>query len=330
MNVRRWYIPIAVGWTVLVAVLVVVAPVPLLDRLPDPLATHWGLSGRADGASPYWLDALVMVLLWLVIAGLPLYRLIRGDALRRRHDRRWMCAVLAGGGVFVLALQTMTILANLDRTDWRDAAPVGPGTLLAVFGVSALAGAIGWALARPGPDEEPPASGRRPPRPLRTLRSGERAVWVSSATAGWAVTAGSGLLLLAVLLGVLPPLETEHRIVLAVTTGVSAVAALALSGVRVQVNARGLAVAFGPLRWPVRRIPLDRIDRAFVDKRWPADVGGWGYRVRPGSSTVMIRGGECLVVRYGSGRELAISVDDAERGAALLNSLVAERDNDRS
>ncbi|MFO7250614.1 MAG: DUF1648 domain-containing protein [Actinomycetes bacterium] len=329
MNVRRWYIPIAIVWTVLVPVLATAAPVPLLDRLPDPLATHWGPAGRPDDASPYWLDALILVLMWAAIAAVPLYRLIRGDALRRRHDRGWMCAVLAGGGVFTLALQAMTILANLDRAHWRDAAPIGIGTLLAVFGAAALAGAAAWALARIGPDEEEPAT-ERPPRPLRPLRSGERAVWVSSATAGWAVATGAGLLVLAVLLGVVIPAAPEYRITLAASTGVSALVLLALSGVRVQVTARGLAVAFGPLRWPRRRIPLDRIDRAFVQQRWPFDVGGWGYRVRPGGSTVMIRGGECLVVRYGSGRELAVSVDDAERGAALLNSLVAERDNDRS
>lgn len=41
----------------------------------------------------------------------------------------------------------------------------------------------------------------------------------------------------------------------------------------------------------------------------------------------MLRGGECLVIRPSKGREFAVSVDDAERGAALLNSLRASRRN---
>jgi hypothetical protein len=39
----------------------------------------------------------------------------------------------------------------------------------------------------------------------------------------------------------------------------------------------------------------------------------------------MLRGGECLVVRFASGGELGISIDDAQRGAALLNALIAQR-----
>ncbi|GAA3089600.1 hypothetical protein GCM10020254_38220 [Streptomyces goshikiensis] len=38
----------------------------------------------------------------------------------------------------------------------------------------------------------------------------------------------------------------------------------------------------------------------------------------------MLRAGECLVIRAG-GKEFAVSVDDAERGAALLNSLAGAR-----
>jgi hypothetical protein len=49
-----------------------------------------------------------------------------------------------------------------------------------------------------------------------------------------------------------------------------------------------------------------------------------GYRVSGLGTTVMLRSGECLVVRTrDKGREFAVSVDDAERGAALLNALNA-------
>ncbi|MFI9799887.1 hypothetical protein [Streptomyces sp. NPDC052302] len=41
------------------------------------------------------------------------------------------------------------------------------------------------------------------------------------------------------------------------------------------------------------------------------------------SAPAMLRRGECLVVRV-KGKDFAVSVDDAERGAALLNSLGAK------
>ncbi|MFD7782173.1 hypothetical protein ACFV4Q_03610 [Streptomyces nojiriensis] len=41
-------------------------------------------------------------------------------------------------------------------------------------------------------------------------------------------------------------------------------------------------------------------------------------------TTVMLRSGECLVIPPRRGREFAVMVDDAERGAALLNALSAQ------
>jgi hypothetical protein len=107
-------------------------------------------------------------------------------------------------------------------------------------------------------------------------------------------------------------------------------AGLTFTSVSAKVTVDGLRIAYGPLRWPSRRVPLQRIERAWAEERFPSDVGGLGYRLGGGwgslphnGATIMIRGGECLVVRYASGRELAVSVDDAARGAALLNTLAA-------
>lgn len=54
-------------------------------------------------------------------------------------------------------------------------------------------------------------------------------------------------------------------------------------------------------------------------------MGGWGYRLSGLGTTVMLRRGECLVIRPRQGAEFAVSVDDAERGAALLNTLTTPR-----
>ncbi|NUP76885.1 MAG: hypothetical protein HOV96_04945, partial [Nonomuraea sp.] len=97
------------------------------------------------------------------------------------------------------------------------------------------------------------------------------------------------------------------------------------STLSVRVGGDTLVIGFGPFGRPTRRIPLAKIDRAWTEVRHPSEVGGWGFRGLPGMATIMLRGGECLVLGYRSGGRLAISVDDAERGASLVNALVAER-----
>lgn len=77
---------------------------------------------------------------------------------------------------------------------------------------------------------------------------------------------------------------------------------------------------------PVRRWQAAEIESARAENRTPAQAGGWGYRLGGLGTTVMLRGGECLVIRMrGKGEEFAVSMDDAERGAALLNALNAPR-----
>ncbi|MEO3871435.1 hypothetical protein ABGB18_21690 [Nonomuraea sp. B12E4] len=99
----------------------------------------------------------------------------------------------------------------------------------------------------------------------------------------------------------------------------------ATASLSVRVSEDGLAIGFGPLGWPVRRIRLSQILSAYPETRFPSQVGGWGFRGMPGSATIMSRGGECLIIRYRSGGRLAISIDDAARGASLINALIAER-----
>ncbi len=52
----------------------------------------------------------------------------------------------------------------------------------------------------------------------------------------------------------------------------------------------------------------------------PLAYGGWGWRVVPGGTAVVVRGGEALVVELRSGRRFAVTVDGAAEAAALLNA----------
>lgn len=317
----RTRITLAVGaWFVLVTGVLVAVPVALRDRLPDPIASHWEFSGAPDGSMSLVGLVVLDVVLWLLFAGAGVATVLRGEV--RRAQRSSVLAALGFGSVFAPGLLGSTVWANLDVGSWREARPLSWQALLVVV-CALLVGALAAHLGRRGPADPPGDSGATP---AMTLRSGQRAVWVSSGASRFMTVLGTGLLVVAVVLtGAAAGVSGGAFWGGAGVAAVSGLAVLLFSSVRVQVGAPGVVIAFGPLRWPVRRVLLDRIETARCEVRRPAAVGGWGYRGLPGNATIMIRGGECLVLRYTSGGELGISVDDAERGAALINGLLVDQ-----
>ncbi|WP_433413540.1 DUF1648 domain-containing protein [Microtetraspora malaysiensis] len=317
---RRRFLLATGAWAVLVASVLVVVPLMFESRLPDPLATHWGPSGEPNGSMPFAVFALA-ALLWVLVAGVVLGAAAAGRVALRRAARRWITAPLGWIGALLIGLQATTVAANLDRRRWEDAASLGWQAVVVIVAAFAVGG-LGWLAGRPGPDERPVAAGSAPE--ALVLHQGERPVWVSAAAspvgAGVALVAlaAAGSLGVCAFLGLPPELWIG-----AAVFAIAGLAGLWLTSIRVKVSPEAFTVSYGPLRWPSRSVPIGGLDRAWTEERHPADVGGWGYRGLPGRNTIMIRGGECLVVRYTSGGELGISVDDATRGAALINALVS-------
>lgn len=317
---RRRFLLLLGGWTVLVSVALVAVPLVFRNRLPDPLAGHWGPSGRPDGTMSF-AAFMFVVPVWLLIAMCCLGMAVRDRPLPRRATRTRLTTVLAWAAAFLLGTQALTIGANLDKGHWTQASPLSWQVIPMLAGAIAV-GALGWLVGRLGPGDPPDTES--PTGPLIHVDPGKRPVWLSTVSAPWAIGLTFVAFASALSLAVATLLGWS-------TWGWSPVAPLALaflvglllSAVSVRVDPGGLTVSYGLLRWPSRRVPLARIGRAWVDRRYPSDIGGWGYRGLPGSATIMIRGGECLVVRYTSGGELAISIDDAATGAALLNALIA-------
>ncbi len=315
---------IALIWGAFVTAVLVAVPLTLRGRLPDPLATHWERGGIPDGHMSFGASLLFILLIWgvtwLVLLGLA----FRGTALSTRLGRAYWCGVLFGWSVLVLGLQASTLSANLDVTDWRRAVlPVWQ--VVTVTGCATVAGVLAGLLGRGGPDP------RRNPStpPAMRLRPGQRAVWVSRTTNPWlvglCVAALTGAVVLTVLAatGALPGAARWTGLVVLVPL---VVLGLGTSSIGVRIDADGLRVGFGPLGRPAWRVPVAEIESAWVETRSPMEVGGWGLRGLPGvgRTTLMLRGGECLVIRRATGAEFAISIDDAEHGAALLNAYVAE------
>ncbi|WP_327360922.1 MULTISPECIES: DUF1648 domain-containing protein [unclassified Streptomyces] len=312
------------GWVVAILAALVALPWAASGRLPERLATHWGTgSGGPDGSMPLWAAALFPALIWVVLVLLivALGRW-RGGATSGPTVRGRPVMGLLSGGFLLVGAQASIVRANLDHTDWRQADSVSLWTV-ATLGVAAMAGLAEWAVAR---RDWAAASHAVASGTSMEIPAGERFVWLSRTTNPWLhwIGALAGLVALAAVLLAVSGLVDLPWAVVAPFATVS-VAVLSCASVQARVTEKGLSVAFGPIGWPVRRWPAQDIESARAENRTPAQVGGWGYRLSGLGTTVMLRSGECLVIHPRRGREFAVSVDDAERGAALLNALSAQR-----
>ncbi|MFB6614739.1 DUF1648 domain-containing protein [Streptomyces sp. NPDC056367] len=307
---------VAAGWAAGVAALLVALPLAASGRLPDRLATHWGSgSGAPDGSMPLWAAAFFPALIWAV--------LVLVVALVRRWTGAggWVAGTLVSGAVGLAGAQASIVRANLGHEDWRQADSV----TVRVVVVIAAAALAGFAAALAGRRKAEGAGAPTGEGPRLEIPSGERFVWLSRASNAWLqlIATGTGLVAAAGALAGLGGLIGAEWALVAPFAAASLLT-LVFSSVRARVTGQGLEVAFGPLGLPVRRWAAGEIESARVEHRTAAQVGGWGYRLSGLGTTVMLRGGECLVIRS-KGKDFAVSVDDAERGAALLNSLGARR-----
>ncbi|GAA3445594.1 DUF1648 domain-containing protein [Planomonospora venezuelensis] len=318
-------ITVAGLWGALVTAVLAVVPLALRDRLPDPLATHWSGGSLPDGNASFAGSLAFVLIFWGATWAALLGAALHGAILRGRLSRVHWWGLLFGGAVFTLGMHGVTLAANLDAATWREA--LLPGwQIVAVLAASAGAGVLAGYLGRGGPDVAPARSRETP---VMRLRPGQRAVWVSRVSNPWLAGLTTVSLLSAAVvcgfaaMGMVGASAAWMSLAVAVPL---TLLGLATATVQVRTDAEGLRVGFGPWGRPARRTPIGAIESAWAERLTPAEVGGWGVRGIPGTgrTTLMLRGGDHLVVRRTGGGEFAVSADDAERGAALLNAYIAE------
>jgi hypothetical protein len=305
--------------TLVVPLAVMVATVALAlawrDRLPDPVASHWGPDG-VDGASSFAGLLSIVPLLGLPAAVLAWW--FAFAAGRSALSRRTAAAVALWTSTFTCALTVVTLSAQLDVDHWSQARDLDGGLAL-TFAVPVVVALLG-AWATPGDGPAPAASPVPDTAPRLPLPDGGQAAWLrrvdwvhpgvivalvvgfsalmGAVTRSWWFPVTVGVFLLAVLLG--------------------------LSGWTVTVDARGL-VAKARLPRPRLVVPLDEVEHAEVVTVHPLrEFGGWGLRVGLGGRVgVVVRSGEAIEVTRTGGRRVVVTVDDAATAAALLNTLAA-------
>lgn len=96
-----------------------------------------------------------------------------------------------------------------------------------------------------------------------------------------------------------------------------------LCAFRVSVDDRGFRVTSWLFGIPIKRIPVATIDTVEVAVLEPMAWGGWGYRVMPGRSAIVLRTGPGLLITQRDQKQFAISLDAPETPASLLLGLLA-------
>lgn len=297
------------------ATLVALAVVPLValwSQLPEPMATHWSLSGEPDGSMSRLTALAVQGGLTLLPAGLAL-------ALSRRRPARLgelalgLAGAVAAAGFFAL-LSAVVVVANLAHANWRQA-DLPAMAVVPAFGVAV---ALGWATARLARRLEEAAPAPTPEREATTvgLEGTERAAWVGVVSSRWALPMATACV-------------GAGALDLVLTTSFAGIALLIISAaiatftsVRVSVGAPGVHVSYGRLGWPSTRIAIRDIRRASAIDVRPSAWGGWGYRGSlrmTGKAAVVLRAGEGLRLDLEGNRVFVVTVDEAELAAGVLN-----------
>ncbi|MFC9787456.1 DUF1648 domain-containing protein [Rhodococcus sp. NPDC127528] len=287
------------------------------DELPDPVAVHFGPGGEANGfsslAAATWSPLLGPAV--SAVFCLSLLLLTRWDARAARMG----VAAAAGIGAFVAALPAALIAGQRGLADAAQAS-VG-GWSIALAAAAGLVAALIGRAAVPAPG---PATAANPPRDGASripLAEGERVAWSGSAAMPRWLAVVVAVIPLAVVLG-LAAFAAGSIVLVLVVAAVSAVlTALVSAPVRVSVDSRGMQ-ARSPITGRPTRIPLDEVAEAdTVTIGLLNKYGGFGYRVGPGGTGLIVRPGPALRVTRGDGSRFTVTVDGAEQAAAVLNSL---------
>lgn len=300
------------AWVVTVGI-VAALPWAVRERLPDPVASHWGLDGRPDGSLPLLADAVLPALLLAAMVAIPW----RAVAAADRRVGRWLLAVVTSVVALLAALRIVTLMANLDAPDWSAAGRLTPSVLLAMLVVAGVGAALGRWVGATLPERTP----RRRSVAATARRDDEVLVWHGRASAPPALLAMPLIALAAAFAAVLAPAPVRGPLIaLALLVGV---VAAAFGSVRATVGPAGLVVRLGVLGWPRVTVPLADVETVEVEDVEPLHYGGWGWRAVPGVRALVLRRGEAIRVGRRSAPTLIVTVDGADTAAGVLAALAA-------
>ncbi len=319
--VVRRYVAVAVVLPVLAVAVSVALQLSWWQELPDRVATHWNASGDPDAfgsASSLLIATLVLGLaIPAATVGVTLPMLRRGV---RGITFRLMGAFAAGMGVFGAGLGTALTYIQRGIEDGSAAQDVTAPNLIAL-GLGLLVGACAWLYQ---PRQEAPAPHTFAATDV-VLSGEQRGVWVSTAAMSKTfklvlLANGVALVALTVLLWATNGIATG--LIMVGTTAFLGLMIGAVATFTVRVDPNGLSV-ISAIGFPRLHVPLSEIEAVgTATVNGIAEFGGYGIRMVPGGTGVVLRNGEALQVMRTNGRRFVVTMDGAQTAAALLNTYV--------
>jgi len=306
---------------VLIALALTVSPVVGLalagfiigPHLGSELASHWsGNASKPDGFSPtvssFWGFAAITVA--LTVGGvIGVLVVARGGG-----SRVWpMTTALIAG--FSACAWIAAAWATADAADPQHAAL---GARLAIMLVPAAVGTLVYVLLPPAPVTQTGTA----TAPIVPVGVGDRLAW--SGVTGSRVLAVAVGVVGAIFVGVLTGWILTRQPGLLVSASVlllATLSALLLQPARLTVDHRGIRLSSALLRVPLIRVRLEDIDEVVADTIDPARWGGWGYRISGAGVAYVARKGPGLIIKKRSGGAVAITINNAQRPAAVANTL---------
>lgn len=281
------------------------------DRLPARLPQQWNGTGVTSTAGT---EIVIGVTGTIALIGAVTGLIALSDAAA--NIRRGL--VLAAGSAAGLAAGVWLVLAGLVIVTGSPEPEAGLWPALTVLGCAY--GLIPFALSPRRPPEPDTDRGGPATVPLGATEAG---AWFTTVTVplfiGLAVVMALGAVGLAIVSVGQNGAGASAAVTLVLVTGIC----LVFARLRVSVDRRGLRVVSSLLRVPIKQIALTDVASARAETIRPSEWGGWGYRIMPGRSAVVLTGGPGIVVQRRNGTQFAVTVPEAELPAALLTTLAA-------
>ncbi len=283
--------------------------------LPSPIAVHFAGDGTANGSMSVLVHVLVSAAFTVSASAVLVWA-----AWRPSSTLGLEAAIATFMGWLISFLSAIILLANRSHADWHDVT-LGSGSVWGVT-LSAFGASIPIALmVRHAASER----AGLPPRPIE-LGGTERVAWFGRASSLGFATGSLTLVFIGtvVLIAFGGGGASTGFVLLAV-----GLVMVSFMSVDVAVSDQGVRVRAGAVHWPHVQLDLDEIEGARAVDLKPMQEGmwsGWGYR---GSlrwfrhAAWVLRSGPALELELSGDRRFAVTVDDADEAAAVLNGLLA-------
>ncbi|WP_341939804.1 DUF1648 domain-containing protein [Microbacterium sp. LWH10-1.2] len=299
------------------AAVVVIAWLP---SLPDPVVTHWGVSG-ADGFGPPTTYLWLLLGIGLVLPVLMAVTTLSAVGAHWGGAARLMGALAAGMAAFAAGMSLGSLGMQHGLADAGETPGVG-GVMALSFAALLVVGAVAWAVQ---PRVRAEQGRTLEPRHAVHVADGERVVWLGTASMPRLALIAVSVLLLGIagLAAFMLGTGVDGGWVVALSLVVIVIAMATATAFRVRVTPEGFS-ARALVGWPRISIPLREIESArAVDISPFGEFGGWGWRIAvDGRTGIVMRRGAAIEISRRDKRPFIVTIDGAEEAAALLQAYV--------